>query len=682
MEKISLIELTNYLKDTYANGKKDDVAHFTNKINIGNYSNTEKYAMIDTHLTDKEAYLKLAHDMKRDLRSKFGEVDVFNTIEDINDYRHVLTDLGSYVWHFGKYPKTGGINDDGRFSPIIFVGYSGQLYDYKEEIEEALETHTRLNPILFDEDNKLKKEVADKLIEIAHDYMSTITENDDAIVFPLKDIVLVGSNASYNYTKKSDIDLHLIVDSPRLEEDKVDLYSLIYDIYRSDYNKEHDISIKKIPVELYVEMDCTQTESNGVYSVLNDTWIKEPTSVEVEAMNEEKFEKEFKKWEDRYFDLITPAEEEIENKITDGDKESETQIDEGLSSSDLKTKYYGKDLTEGPYTKHERYSDLYIEFLGDLASYIKSICKSNGWKSSISTKQGYDYDLKVSISSEDKTIRCDFDTYDASYSSSTRWYDHIMLYYKDSKFRTDLPRFESSIGDIFETGRCQNHAFFENLKHNLTEERSGDPGYYYIGLYCGYIVDDDIEDETSFTYSDFVSDPNPYEMEGIFSSVEEAVTYAKEHGQEIENTVLNYLNTHEEYLEGGEWTTDGILYILADDMYTTICTVDIDTDEVEYKEKIEEESLSITEDDKYDFDFLDPDELKPAEPPVETFYDVIYRYWDDDEEMESDFESEEAAINFSASLDKATLEYVIIRKVSTNWSDFEEKEQIYSWYGD
>ena len=68
----------------------------------------------------------------------------------------------------------------------------------------------------------------------------------------IKDIILVGSNASYNYTKDSDLDIHIKVDLDNLECPS-DLYALLYSAYRSIFNKNLDIDFYGIPVEIFVE---------------------------------------------------------------------------------------------------------------------------------------------------------------------------------------------------------------------------------------------------------------------------------------------------------------------------------------------------------------------------------------------------------------------------------------------
>ena len=53
--------------------------------------------------------------------------------------------------------------------------------------------------------------------------------------------------------KDSDLDIHIIVDKDTLDCDP-ELYTLLYGAYRSLFNKNYDITIKGIPVEIYVEL--------------------------------------------------------------------------------------------------------------------------------------------------------------------------------------------------------------------------------------------------------------------------------------------------------------------------------------------------------------------------------------------------------------------------------------------
>jgi len=190
----------------------------------------------------------------------------------------------------------------------------GKYNKKNESLEEDIEKHDELNPKLFDGE-ELKPEIKDKIEQIAYQFIRELNESD--IKFVLKDIVLLGSNVSYNYTKDSDLDIHLIADSSGLNCPE-DLYPLLYSAYRSMFNKNYDIRIKGIPAEIYVEMDEPQAKSNGIYS-LNNGWIKKPEQRDIPDLDRDAFESLFNEWEEKYFDLIERENtaEEIEDFIED-----------------------------------------------------------------------------------------------------------------------------------------------------------------------------------------------------------------------------------------------------------------------------------------------------------------------------------------------------------------------------
>lgn len=165
-------------------------------------------------------------------------------------------------------------------------------------LKEEIVKNNGLNSLLFN-NNKLLSEVREKLENISDNFIESLKENE--IRVKLKDIVLVGSNASYNYSKDSDIDLHIIVDgSIYNDEEKKDLLNKIYNAYKTIWNSKYDININEIPVELYVELDSTNTKSNGVYSIKKDKWIKKPIQTDIPEIDYAKLNKEVKKWEDKY----------------------------------------------------------------------------------------------------------------------------------------------------------------------------------------------------------------------------------------------------------------------------------------------------------------------------------------------------------------------------------------------
>ena len=123
------------------------------------------------------------------------------------------------------------------------------------KVLEKVEKHDTLNQLLWDENNKLKPEVRETILQIVKDFTDGLEQ--DGIKFKIKDIVLVGSNCSYNYTDKSDLDIHIRMDTDSLECPD-NLYPLLYGAYRALYNNKMDIDFYGIPVEIYVETDDTQ----------------------------------------------------------------------------------------------------------------------------------------------------------------------------------------------------------------------------------------------------------------------------------------------------------------------------------------------------------------------------------------------------------------------------------------
>ena len=76
--------------------------------------------------------------------------------------------------------------------------------------------HQNLNKSLWDENDQLKPEVKERLLEIAQQFISK-TQGSEANI---KDIILTGSLANYNYSILSDIDLHLLLDFSELNSDE------------------------------------------------------------------------------------------------------------------------------------------------------------------------------------------------------------------------------------------------------------------------------------------------------------------------------------------------------------------------------------------------------------------------------------------------------------------------------
>ncbi|CAB4137799.1 Putative amidoligase enzyme [uncultured Caudovirales phage] len=136
-------------------------------------------------------------------------------------------------------------------------------------LADAVKFNDQLNPAIWSGE-KMKPEVREKLMVIAQDFKEFLGLSD----LEVKDITVSGSNAGYTYTPHSDIDLHLVVDIPQADES--DVYRELFDAKKYQYNDQHNITIGGYDVELYVEDARKQPVSQGIYSVLNNDWVKIP----------------------------------------------------------------------------------------------------------------------------------------------------------------------------------------------------------------------------------------------------------------------------------------------------------------------------------------------------------------------------------------------------------------------
>lgn len=146
-------------------------------------------------------------------------------------------------------------------------------------LTEAIELHDTLNPKFWKSDMQLKPDVRQKVLEIVDEFKENVTDMTGIELNPL-DIYIVGSNASYNYTDKSDLDVHIVINFDTID-DNTGLVQSLMNFQKSEFNKGYDITIYDTDVELYVEDINSSTMSNGIFSVMQDQWIKKPEPIEV-----------------------------------------------------------------------------------------------------------------------------------------------------------------------------------------------------------------------------------------------------------------------------------------------------------------------------------------------------------------------------------------------------------------
>ena len=128
-----------------------------------------------------------------------------------------------------------------------------------------------LNPRIWDENQNLREEVREKLLQTANEFIDFI-----GVPLLIEDVIFTGSLANYNWSEYSDIDLHVVCDFIQFSDTELPLYEELFKVKKTIFNTNHDIKIFGYEVELYVQNASEAHFSSGVYSVLYDKWDVKP----------------------------------------------------------------------------------------------------------------------------------------------------------------------------------------------------------------------------------------------------------------------------------------------------------------------------------------------------------------------------------------------------------------------
>ena len=146
------------------------------------------------------------------------------------------------------------------------------LNEAEEDIlnKDTFVTRDKLHQKFWFDKNHLNPRVRSKLVEIVNDFIDGLDIDVD-----IKDITFTGSLANFSWSRFSDIDLHIIADFSEVD-DVVEFVRGYFNSKKSLWNRTHDIKIYGFEVEIYVENKNEPHMATGLYSILQDKWIKEP----------------------------------------------------------------------------------------------------------------------------------------------------------------------------------------------------------------------------------------------------------------------------------------------------------------------------------------------------------------------------------------------------------------------
>ena len=198
--------------------------------------------------------------------------DYLASIEEANSFKNRIR---SYI-----KDRNSMLGKGGNKNTPPYTNKMGSHVTFDKQLEEELavdidsfKIHEELDPQIWNGE-KIDPEIRKKLMKIANDFVDNLPINVN-----VEDITITGSLANFNWSKYSDVDLHIIVQFAGIDENE-ELVKGFFDGQRMRWNDIHDITIKDYDVEIYVENSGEDHKSTGVYSIMNDDWIKHPEYIE------------------------------------------------------------------------------------------------------------------------------------------------------------------------------------------------------------------------------------------------------------------------------------------------------------------------------------------------------------------------------------------------------------------
>lgn len=255
--------------------------------------------------------------------------------------------------------------------------YTKSWKSYLEELAEpefvdtsSLISKKTLEPSLWHRD-KLNPDVLDAAIRITNDFFDSL-ELDN---IQIKDIILTGSLASYNWSDVSDFDLHILLDFNQLPEPK-----MMVDYFKektTNWNRTHNILIKGFEVELYIQDSNEPHVASGIYSLMENRWIKRPSKYRLDIDYDIVKEKAAKLMED---------------------------IDDAYDLYAEKDYLLAKESAEALMEKIKRYRKSGLEAGGiySVENLVFKVLRRNDYLKKLSSIKTLAYDSSMSLNEKDK----------------------------------------------------------------------------------------------------------------------------------------------------------------------------------------------------------------------------------------------------------------------------------------
>lgn len=245
-----------------------------------------------------------------------GYDEELDFLEDIpHDVSYKLIDKDNYIFSADSELDFNKIKQSLDPNLVQYCEYLGDIVDiegylfrvvpitYQEEISEDVVINDNLNSNIFDENGNMLSNVRTDILNYVDDLIKQLNSED--IQLNVSDIRLVGSNAGYIYKPDSDIDIHLILETPLDPDIFTAIRAKLY-----DYTINFPLVFGESAVELNIE-DGFNMESNSarMYSLTNDSWVDNSDQNEVYTVDDIKTV-------DGYEDVVSDYEQKIDDVIS------------------------------------------------------------------------------------------------------------------------------------------------------------------------------------------------------------------------------------------------------------------------------------------------------------------------------------------------------------------------------
>ena len=213
-------------------------------------------------------FVRKAGDVDIDFTNNVGDVDHSVSYSNASPL-HVIADIQKY-YQEGIKPQ-GNVQFEGKDKKKVI----------KENLEDEVEAsdvdltsfkpRETLEPNLW-KDGVLDSKIRMKLLDIADDFWDFLGID----WAEPEGIHLTGSICGFNYSRYSDIDLHIVADFSQIDS-RTKFVRQYMDEKKAAWNSAHpDLNIMGYAVELYVEDVNDTTTSEGVYDLEKNEWISKP----------------------------------------------------------------------------------------------------------------------------------------------------------------------------------------------------------------------------------------------------------------------------------------------------------------------------------------------------------------------------------------------------------------------